>query len=151
MEPYCNEFIDDSFEKDQFKIPVISLERTFFEKLLILYSETNRPTEKHMPLRYYRHCYDVAMISKTDNFQTIITNKELFEEVRQFKMKYYRNNWSNLEECSLKNITIIANENRLKELRNDYEKMKDMFFHDIPTFEEVLQQLKIVQQMLHKI
>lgn len=147
IEPYCFKCfnVDD---KEPFKVEIVSIVRTFFEKLLILYAETNRPLDKKMPSRYSRHYYDVYMIFKSDYFSLTIKNKELFGDVKAFKSKYYRTSWSKIEECSLKNISIIPTKERLKELSTDYDDMKEMIFENRPSFDEIISGLKELEVLL---
>lgn len=146
IEPYCFKCFNAS-DKKPFKAEIVSINRTFWEKLLILYAETNRPVDKKMPDRYSRHYYDVYMIYKSAYFPSILKNKELFEEVKAFKSKYYRTAWSKIEESSLKNISIVPSEERLKDVSIDYEKMKEMIFNDLPSFKEVISGLRDLENI----
>ena len=137
IEPYCFRCFNAD-NKEPFNVETVSIARTFWEKLLILYAETNRPHDKKIPARYSRHYYDVYMIYKSIYFSAILKNKELFEEVKAFKSKYYRTSWSKIEESSLENLTIIPEEGRQKELYSDYENMKEMVFGDRPSFKEII-------------
>lgn len=147
IEPYCfRSFnVDD---KQPFRVEIVSIARTFWEKLLILYTETNRPLDKKMPIRYSRHYYDIYMIYKSNYFSSIMSNAELFEEVKAFKSKYYRTSWSKIEQCSLKNIVIVPTEERLKELEDDYNNMKEMIFENRPSFEEIVKGLHDLEYIL---
>lgn len=148
VEPYCFKcFYAEN--KEPFKIEIVSIARTFWEKLLILYAETNRPLEKKMPARYSRHYYDIYMIYKSDYFPTILKRKELFEEVKAFKSKYYRTSWSNIEGSSLGNIAIVPSKERLKELSADYTDMKEMIFEDKPLFDEIIKGLHELEDKLN--
>ena len=149
VEPYC--FVSFNVDnKEPFDVRTVTIARTFWEKLLILYSEYNRPLEKRMPMRYSRHYYDVYMIYKSKYFQSILANKDLFEEVKSFKNKYYRTAWSNLDKCNLKDIHIVPFSNRLKEVSNDYAKMKPMIFEKAPTFDEIISGLTMLEEELKK-
>lgn len=148
IEPYCFKcFKNDN--KEAFLAEIVSVSRTFWEKLLILYAETNRPLDKKMPSRYSRHYYDVYMIYKSDYFPSIIKNSELFNEVKIFKSKYYRTSWSKLEDVTLKTISITPKEERLKELSSDYIKMREMIFEDIPSIEEINSGLSELERLLN--
>lgn len=153
IEPYCFKCfnVDD---KKPFKVEIVSIARTFWEKILILYAETNRPLDKKIPSRYSRHYYDVYMIYKSEYFSTILKRKELFEEVKAFKSKYYRTSWSKIEESSLDNIAIVPREERLTELSSDFDNMKEMIFGDGPSFEEIVNGLieleSVLKKLLHK-
>lgn len=147
IEPYCFRCfnVDD---KQPFRVEIVSIARTFWEKLLILYAETKRPLDKKMPIRYSRHYYDIYMIYKSNYFPLIMSNTELFEEVKTFKSKYYRTSWSKIEQCSFKNIAIVPTEARLKELEDDYNNMKEMIFENRPSFEEIVKGLHDLEYIL---
>ncbi len=147
IEPYCYKYFNAN-NKEPFNVEIVSIARTFWEKLLILYAETNRPLDKKTPDRYSRHYYDVYMIYKSVYFPSIIKNIELFEEVKAFKLKYYRTSWSKLEECSLKNISIIPSKDRLNALSADYDDMKEMIFDNKPSFEEIINGLNTLKNEL---
>ena len=150
IEPYCLKNFN-VIDKKQFEIEIVSIQRTFWEKLLILYAETNRPTDKKMPIRYSRHYYDVYMIYRSDYFDSICETKDLFTEVKNFKSKYYRTSWSKIDECYLNNISIVPNLDRLKELSVDYENMKEMIFENRPSFEEIIDGLRELNEVLKRL
>lgn len=150
IEPYCFKYFNVD-NKKPFNVLIVSIARTFWEKVLILYAETNRPNEKKTPMRYSRHYYDVYMIYKSSYFASILNSKYLFDEVKTFKLKYYRTAWSKIEDSSLGNLHIIPSFERLKEISMDYENMKDMIFDNRPTFEEVIQGLIELEKELRAI
>lgn len=150
VEPYCYKtyYLND---KKPFKVSIVSIKRTFWEKLLILYAECNRPADKKTPSRYSRHFYDIYMIYNSNYFQSVIDDLPLFEEVKAFKSKYYRTSWSNLENCRLSDIRIIPNEERLNDLAEDYKSMSDMFFSDKPSFNEIIKGLHELELFLRNV
>ena len=149
IEPYCFKCFNVD-NKEPFKVEIASIARTFWEKLLILYAETNRPLDKKVPSRYSRHYYDVYMIYKSEYFSTILKMKELFQEVKAFKSKYYRTSWSKIEESSLDNIAIVPRKERLTELSSDFDNMKEMIFGDGPSFKEIINGLLELEGVLKR-
>lgn len=148
IEPYCfNDF--NVPNKEPFDAVIIDIARTFWEKVLILYAECNRPMEKKTPKRYSRHFYDVFTIYKSSYYPEIIENKSLFIEAKIFKSKYYRTAWSKIEESCLNNIKIVPSAERLKEISIDYENMKEMIFDNRPTFEQIISGLVELEKDLH--
>ena len=101
-----------------------------------------------MPARYSRHYYDVYMIYKSNYFPKIVENKRLFEEVKRFKSKYYRTSWSNIENSSLDNMHIVPTLERSKEILIDYNNMKDMIFENRPSFEDIINGLRELENVL---
>ena len=147
IEPYCLRLLGP-IKNNHIRVNTVSIARTFWEKLLILYSECHRPPSKKMPLRYSRHYYDVCRIYHSPYFAEIIRNKSLFEEVKSFKSKYYRSAWSKVEGCTLGGITIVPNQYRLDEIRKDYESMALMIFGERPDFKSLVEELTMLQTAL---
>lgn len=148
IEPYCLKYYHLDHQ-GPVKIETVTLARTFWEKLLILAAETNRPLEKKMPARYSRHYYDVLMMYQSPYFPEIIKDKKLFDDVKIFKSKYYRLSWSKIDQCTLKNIHLIPSENRLREIKLDYGHMQEMLFGNQPSFDELIHGLGELEKTLH--
>jgi len=149
LRPYCYKALNDN-DKESIPVTIVTIARTFWEKLLILFAERNRPSEKKTPSRYSRHYYDVYMIYKSPYFQNIIKQKDLFQEVKLFKSKYYRTSWSNIENSSLENIQIIPSNERLKFLESDYKQMTSMIFGNAPDFKEIMNGLKELEKDINQ-
>lgn len=150
IEPYCFRVFSVE-DKKSINVKTVSLARTFWEKVFILYAECNRPQEKKTPSRYSRHYYDVYMIYKSKYFKNIVSDRNLFESVKLFKSKYYRTSWSRIEDCSLKEIVIVPSEARLKDLLSDYKNMLEMIFDNPPTFEEIIKGMKDLEATLRQL
>lgn len=150
IEPYCYRCFNVD-NKKPFEVNIVTIARTFWEKLLILYAECNRPMDKKTPDRYSRHYYDIFMIYKSKYFKEIVKQKSLFEEVKLFKSKYYCTSWSRIENASLTNITLIPSKERLVTIQADYKKMGDMFFETPPSFEEIINGLAQLEDDLKTI
>lgn len=150
IRPYCCDYFDPC-DEDYFDVETVSIARSFWEKLLILYAECQRPFDKRMPSRYSRHYYYVYMIYKSKYFPSIISDKNLFYEVKKFKSKYYRTSWSKIEMCSLDTICIVPSKERKAELESDYRKMGEMIFGNKPSLEEIVSGLKDLESELRNI
>lgn len=149
ISPYICESMPTVFEIKNTRVLTVVPERTFWEKATILHREANRPQEKHMQTRYARHYYDLYMFSKTKYFLSAIKNKDLLEKVVKFKTKFYRDNWANYDECLQSNLKLVPPDYRLKELEKDYAQMQEMFYGEIPTLSQILDQLKIIEKLIN--
>lgn len=147
VEPYCFRYFNVD-NKKPFEVNIVTIARTFWEKLLILFAECNRPLDKKTPNRYSRHYYDIYMIYKSKFFKDIVNQKDLFEEVKLFKTKYYRTSWSDIEGVTLNNFALLPSKERLEIIELDYKKMREMFFETPPSFEEVINGLKQIEEEL---
>ena len=139
----------------------ISPERTFWEKILILHQEAHRPMTKididrneipnPTPRRYSRHYYDVWKISQTNYKEIALNDIDLLKKVIAFKKKFYRYSWDHLETALPGAIVLIPNEERIKDLRKDFESMKAMINDDeIKSFDELIENLKNLEEELNK-
>lgn len=147
IEPYCFAYFNVD-NKEPFNANIVTIARTFWEKLLILCAECNRPMEKRTPSRYSRHYYDVYMIYKSAFSNDVLKDKSLFETVKAFKSKYYRTSWSKIENCYLSSITIIPNQQRLNDLEKDYQSMSEMIFSNRPSFKQIIDGLSELEIQL---
>lgn len=57
---YASAVFPNLFARREVAVRVISAERTFWEKVTILYQEAHRPEGSPQPARYSRHYYDLA-------------------------------------------------------------------------------------------
>ncbi|MBQ7917435.1 MAG: nucleotidyl transferase AbiEii/AbiGii toxin family protein [Clostridia bacterium] len=149
IKPYACESMPSAFELNSTKVLTVAPERTFWEKATILHREANRPEDKTMPARYARHYYDIYKFSKTKYFISALRERELLNKVVEFKNKFYRDNWAKYEDCLKYELKLVPPLFRTKEIEKDYNQMKDMFYGDVPTFEEILTQLKIVENLIN--
>lgn len=141
-------------------VRAISPERTFWEKVLILHQEANRPEWKYVdgekrynpiPKRYARHYYDVWKISLTEYKEKALDNIGLLRQVIAFKNKFYRYSWNRLDECVPGSIRLVPPNFRMPELRKDFESMKEMI-HDesVKNFDELIVHLAALEKELNE-
>jgi Domain of unknown function (DUF1814). len=95
MKPY----ISDAFPElniQEFSVPTILAERTFWEKVTILHQEHHRPEHLPLPLRYSRHYYDLYMMTKSGFQKKALARKDLLQAVVNFKKKFYPRGWAKI-------------------------------------------------------
>lgn len=150
---YIYSVSDVPLTKHSTNVPTLSASRTFWEKITILHAEAHRPEEKSLPARYSRHYYDVFMIQKNEEMLTkSLDNIYLLQEVVEFKKRFYPTSWASYDKALNKDLILIpANSCTINELKIDYEKMKEMLFEEIPTFEEIVEALRSLQKKINEI
>lgn len=139
------------FQGEKININAVLPERTFWEKATILHHEANRPEELYLPKRYARHYYDLYMIAKSNYKDFALQKIDLLEKVVTFKEKFYPRNWAKYEEATVKGLRLVPDEYRLKEIEEDYNNMKDMFFGEYPSFEDMMQGIADLEKEIHNI
>ena len=139
------------FDGEFIEVRTVLPERTFWEKATILHHEANRPKELAIPRRYARHYYDLVCIANSPYKDRAFKGHELLEKVVQFKQKFYPRKWAKYEESTTKTIRLMPDEYRLKEIKEDYKNMTEMFFGEYPGFEELMNSVLELEKEIHKI
>lgn len=147
---YVAEVYPDIFENISTDILMVESKRTFWEKITILHKEAHRVKNK-TPIRYSRHYYDVYMLFKQDISSEALKDVDLLAKVVAFKKKFYRDNSAKYEDAIPSKIELLPNQDQLKDLKDDYEQMKDMFFSEPIPFDEILDGLSELTKEIRKL
>lgn len=150
VEPYAKKILPDIF--DSTKVKVLDVKRNFLEKLLILHSIYYRPIDKKLKHHYSRHYYDVFCLIKAGVGKDALNLPEVLESVVENKITFWNETWEpyGMVKSFLDIKLVPQDESRLKELEVDYERMKEMFFADHPTFSNIIEELKKFEKVLQK-
>jgi hypothetical protein len=146
--PYIFEVYPAIAQQKATKIRTSSAERTFWDKATILHHEANRPADSPMPLRYSRHYYDLYCLASCEYRNDALKQSNLMADVVRFKQKFYPRAWANYADAMNGAIKLIPPDYRMKALRDDYEKMREMFFGDYPAFDEMLTVLSDLEKAI---
>lgn len=147
--PYVAELYPQLFSARSTAVPTAVPERTFWEKATILHQEANRPTHKAMPRRYARHYYDLQRLSVTDIAERAMSRLELLTDVVAFKEKFYRTPWARLPEAKPGTLRLVPPEERMAELKADYDAMRPMIFGDVPAFDDIVASIAKLEQRIN--
>ena len=140
-----------------FSVPnviTIDAQRTFWDKVFILhglyygYREENRIPEDRQ--RLSRHHYDVAMIYNSEIGKRAIENNELREKVRQHKLDFFKTAWKRFDLAVAGTIRIVPYDDLLKSLERDYRSMQGMMLGTAPNFNDVIEVLKQLENLLNR-
>lgn len=149
VEPYAKEILPDFFGST--KVKVLDVKRNFLEKLLILHSIHYRPIDKKLRPHYSRHYYDVVALIQAGVGKDALNFPDILESVVENKTIFWNETWEPYDMIkSFADIKLVPQEERLKELETDYERMKEMFFANHPTFSEITSELKKFEKILLK-
>jgi hypothetical protein len=151
IEPYIATEYPQIFEEKKIEVRAVSVDRTFWEKATILHHEANRPPELKMPSRYARHYYDLYCIAKSSYKAHAFEQLHLLEKVSMFKDKFYPRKWAKYDDATKFKIKLVPDPYRYKELKEDYEQMKEMFMGVAPEFEEIMNTIQSLEQEIHNI
>lgn len=139
------------FDGDFIEVKTVLPERTFWEKATILHHEANRPKELAIPKRYARHYYDLVCMANSPYKDKALKSHQLLEKVVQFKQKFYPRKWAKYEQATTKSIKLMPDEYRLREIKEDYKNMAEMFLDEYPSFEELMNSVLKLEKEIHEI
>ena len=140
--PYVAEDYPELFTMKSTKVLTTTAERSFWEKATILHQEAFRPEGSMMPARYSRHYYDLYCMSKTEIKDNAIKQPELLEEVAKFKDKFYPRKWARYDLAKAGTLKLYPPDHSIQRLKDDYSQMKSMIYGYCPSFDEVLEGIK---------
>lgn len=131
---------------------VLSPTRTFFEKATLLHAEYNRPVDKPTPERLSRHYYDVYQLANRGYLNTAMQEMGLLKTVIKNKETLFPSAWAKYDVILQEGIHILPSDKRLKDIEDDYKKMKQMFFNvqAIPSLKEILSKMEEVEAYLNQ-
>jgi hypothetical protein len=148
---YSSERFPPLFKQPYTTVRVIAAERTFWEKATILHQEAHRGPERPLPVHYSRHYYDMYRLSCLPIRDEALAKLELLQEVVRFKMRFYRCPWAMYEEAQPGTLRLLPPSYHLDELRKDYRNMQVMLFGTIPSFEEIMTGLSVLEKSVNKL
>jgi len=127
-------------------IRVLNSERTFWEKATILHMYAYFPKEKLVPVRQSRHYYDFYCLLSSETKELALNNLELLERVVIHKSLYFKSSWANYISAKKGSLKIIPGKRVLAEMEKDYGAMNEMFFGEIPSWEEIINTLNSFEE-----
>ncbi len=134
-------------------IRVISPQRTYWEKLLILhgahcgYRDSGRlPADKD---RISRHYYDVAMITATEVGRLAMGDTHLLDAVRNHNLVAFRQAWKRFEEAVPGSVRLVPQAELRAVIERDYRAMQGMILGEAPDFGWVTDQLRVAEATIN--
>lgn len=147
--PYVSELFPNLFENATHAIPCILPQRTFWEKAALLHEQHTNPKSVEPANRQSRHLYDLHRLWTAGNLQGSITAQDpMFREVMTHRNDFFRYGWVQHLELSPSDLQLIPAGGRVSAWMADFTKMQSMFFGVPPSFEEVLETVRTIQNSL---
>jgi hypothetical protein len=140
--PYVAERFPAAFETTDFIVKVLASERTFWEKATLLHAEYHRPPDKEIPLRLSRHYYDTSRLILSGISEKAAALSGLLQRVVEHKKVFFPSGWAHYDQATPGSLRLIPHPARIRQLEDDYDKMREMFFAERPAFTEVLRILE---------
>lgn len=138
----------DAFEERRCTVRVLAAERTFWEKATILHSHHHREGT-HAGERISRHYYDLVRLAGSPNGAAALNDIDLLERVVEHKKLFFPSAWAHYDSARPGSIRLLPREDQVRSLRADYERMQPMFFATPPTFDAILERLRVLENQIN--
>ncbi len=149
LAPYLAEAFPQAFPDATFTVPVLGIERTFWEKATILHAEAHRPAGKPVPDRFSRHYSDLAALAAHPAGVAALDRTDLRERVAAHKQVFFAAAWANYETAVPGTFKLIPSPERLNALSADYRAMQDMFFRPPSRWPDVVATLSALETRIN--
>lgn len=128
-------------------VSVLAPARTFWEKATLMHVECQRTEYRATAARLSRHWYDLSMLANQSIGKAAISNRDMLADVVKHKKVFYSASYANYDACLIGQLKLIPNEDSLKTLREDFQRMIDaeMFFGERPDFDEIIDSLRTLE------
>lgn len=103
-----------------------------------------------MPIRYSRHYYDLAMMTKSDVKEQALQDIDLLDEVVEFKKRFYPSAWADYDNAKVGSLKLLPPHYRYDELKKDYNNMQNMIFDKNLAFEEIIDILEKLEKEINQ-
>ena len=140
-----------AFRQPDTVVPTVDAERTFWEKVTILHKTAASYEQKGIPSRYARHYYDLYQMSRSDIKEKAFGKKELLAQDIRFKLKFYYTRNASYETAEIGSIKLVPSESAIKDLRTDYDHMKDMIYGEKPSFNEIMAAITSLEKEINSL
>lgn len=141
VRPYCSAAGTYQMATPDTRVNVLSPERTFWEKATLLHAENSRAAVSVRD-RISRHYADLATLAHHEIGKRAIARKDILADVALQKQRYYPEGHVDYDAAASGAVMLVPPDAHLPALRQDYEKMREMYFEDPIPFDAVMERLK---------
>ena len=85
-------------------------------------------------------------MSKTPIKDSALKQPELLEEVARFKEKFYPRKWAKYNLAKMGTLKLIPASHSVARLRDDYSRMREMIFGEYPSYEEIMEGIRNLEE-----
>jgi len=146
VHPYLYDAFPDILGTSVFRVRTLAAERTFWEKAMLLHEETLRPPDRKRPSRLARHYYDLWCLIRSGVAERAAKREDVFRRAARHREIYFNWSWMDYATLNRGKLRLVPPPQQAAEWRRDYLAMsREMFFGEIPEFDEVLQVIEDFQ------
>ena len=147
--PYVAEAFPEGMPDASTEVPVLGIERTFWEKAMILHAEAHKPAEKPTAGRYSRHYADLAALAAHDSAELALGRDDLRARVVAHTRTFFNRSWGGYDTAVPGTFRLVPSLERLEELESDYVAIREMFFDTPLPWPSVVASLAELEQRIN--
>ena len=144
------DLVPGRFEDFNAKVIALEIERTFWEKATILHAEYHQPENKPIKDLSSRHYSDFATLWKHECAQVAKTRLDILQQVVFHKDKFFSTQTTRYDLAVPGTLKLAPPDFRIKELLEDYAKMRPMFLGDPPSFDDIVSTVREAEEELNR-
>ena len=146
IQPYIADVLPGLLEQPAAEVHVLRPERTFWEKATLLHAVFH---SGKMARRLSRHHYDLSRLYRHDYGQAALKDIGLLASVVEHKKIFFREAAARYDLARPGSLRVCPPDTHLAQLRSDYRDMREMFFGEAPPFDQVIADLKDLEDRLN--
>lgn len=151
LRSYLHEALEQALGPGAFSVRAVAPRRTFWEKAMLLHEETYRPAGKPRKARMARHYYDLWCLVSKGVARQATEDVGLFERIVAHREVFFRYTWMDYSTLRQGMLRILPTAEQREFWEQDYKAMReDMFFGEVPTFDEILNVVGSFEQEFNK-
>jgi len=145
-------FPNEIYGEQAILVTTIQPNRTLIEKILLLHEEYNREDESKMrTYRMSRHYYDLYRIHQLPEYSNALGDKLFIQDIIDHRKSYSRLRHFDYSTLCMGRIAVIPSLSILTALQHDFEEMaKEMLYGQVPTFSEIMESARDVQDRFNR-
>ena len=99
--------------------------------------------------RFFRHYADTAALTNHPEAIKAIDQHDLRDRVVSWKNLFFRDSWANYTQAKPGTFHLVPRDERLPELRRDYQLMRDMYLTEPVNFDDILSTLSKLEHRIN--
>jgi hypothetical protein len=137
---YISDAFPELLSEPDTNVRAVMPRRTFWEKAMLLHEETFRPeASKKRRQAMARHYYDLYRLIQAGVGDESAGDLDLFDRVAAHRQVFFRHTWVDYSTLNPGQLRLVPAEDDRSDWQTDYESMqREMFYGDVPTFDEIL-------------
>jgi hypothetical protein len=145
IHPYLADYFPQLFNTTDCEVRVLKPERTFSEKVTLLHAVFHSGKR---PDRLSRHYYDVSRLYRALG-DAALADVDLLAHVVEHKTVFFREPAAKYETARPGTLCITPGKELETALRSDWREMEEMLFHAAPGFDEILTDIRAIEERVN--